>query len=148
MKTLPKCITGFGPVKAFNAWVDVKKPIKDTIYACGARVLQELPCDNESARNYHIVVTDQMTVLVNSIHPVVAFTLATGEPYMEIPFVDWPKFVEIMQERHVDWACLAPSFLEQKPTDDLLSELDDSEMNQFKYWQTESIGDIMFNNRD
>ena len=83
-------------------------------------------------------------VACNAIYPVVAFVEEPKEHECSLTFIDLKEPAEMI-EKHTNFKVLTQKELNTKLSLAELKYLNKAELSQIKYWQPQTIGEIIFN---
>lgn len=98
--------------------------------------------------NFHIGVfekgKERISVICNSVYPVVALTLEPAENACELAYINSP-IIENAITQYTEYEFLSKEYLETPFSKDNIGNLNEAEISQIKYWQPINIGEIVFN---
>ena len=153
MKLL-KGITGFRKVYEVEnpTQIDEKK-LKEFAHQCGNVTkfrLEEILRPNTSSNYYRLIYQHKITgqridLAINCQFPLYT-GISSNSQWMQIRFVDLPA--EIRTYFDPNFTFLEPEWLTTEFADEDLIELSEAEVDQIKYWESKTYGEVIFNGYD
>ncbi len=144
---LQQGITGFDAKPIFEQLElkEILKKIKHPFIKQG-----ELIKPNESSNFYQQKIKDERSnkefyLIVNSTYLI--FSCVENSRCFDLRFIDFPieLISQLKQEVNSSIIVLSRKELLQNVTEDDLTDLSVSELNQINYWKTKSLGEIVYN---
>ncbi len=148
---LPKGITGFGkPIT--NVKNLSTKTLLDELFQRIQKnhyfKLKEFKNPENSTNYYKLILLDnknnELKILINSIFPFYCGVI--DYEWMQLQFVDLPQKVHSMFGELFFYTPI--TVLNQKVNIENIVNLDKYEINQINYWESQTIGEIIFNGYD
>lgn len=98
--------------------------------------------------NFHIGVfekdKERISVVCNSVYPVVALTLEPADNVCELVYINSPT-IENAITQYTEYQVLSKEYLQTPLSKDNTADLNEVEISQVKYWQPKNIGEVVFN---
>jgi len=82
-------------------------------------------------------------ILLNTHYPLIA--CSDNDNWMGLEFINMDKN---LAKKFSDYTVLESDFLNSKVTLEFLANLSEAELSQIKYWESETLGEVIFNGYD
>ena len=151
---LQKGITGFRKANGDQDYAQIdENELKKHAYHCGNLTefrLEEILCPDASSNYFRLIYKHKITkqridIVINNQYPFYA-GISSDSKWMQLQFVDLPQEIRMCLDEKFTY--LNPKLLTTEFSDEDLTELSATEVDQIEYWDSKTYGEVIFNGYD